>query len=100
MPKRETRATYRRRRLALAAGVGATLAAGAAVAGAGVATKPEPPVGGAATDTTYIAPPVSVTAATGAATPKSTRTSCTSLVHIGDSTSEGLVSHDYLPNPR
>jgi len=27
----------------------------------------------------------------------SNRTSCTSVVHIGDSTSEGLVSHDYLP---
>jgi peptidoglycan/LPS O-acetylase OafA/YrhL len=26
------------------------------------------------------------------------RTSCRSVVHIGDSTSEGLVSHDYLPN--
>lgn len=28
------------------------------------------------------------------------RTSCTSVVHIGDSTSEGLVSNDYLPDPR
>jgi len=27
----------------------------------------------------------------------SNRTSCTSVVHIGDSTSEGLVSHNYLP---
>ncbi|MGH3278011.1 MAG: acyltransferase family protein [Trebonia sp.] len=27
------------------------------------------------------------------------RTSCASVVHIGDSTSEGLVSRDYLPNP-
>ena len=27
------------------------------------------------------------------------RTACTSVVHIGDSTSEGLVSADYLPNP-
>jgi peptidoglycan/LPS O-acetylase OafA/YrhL/lysophospholipase L1-like esterase len=27
------------------------------------------------------------------------RTSCTSVVHIGDSTSEGLISSDYLPNP-
>ena len=26
------------------------------------------------------------------------RTSCTSVVHIGDSTSEGLFSNDYLPN--
>ncbi|HSZ47238.1 MAG TPA: acyltransferase family protein [Streptosporangiaceae bacterium] len=27
------------------------------------------------------------------------RTSCKSVVHIGDSTSEGMVSSDYLPNP-
>ncbi len=27
------------------------------------------------------------------------RTSCASVVHIGDSTSEGLTSPDYLPNP-
>ena len=26
------------------------------------------------------------------------RTSCTSVVHIGDSTSDGLFSSDYLPN--
>ncbi len=30
----------------------------------------------------------------------STRTSCRSVVHIGDSTSDGLVSADYLPNPQ
>ena len=28
------------------------------------------------------------------------RTSCTSVAHIGDSTSEGMVSPDYLPNRR
>jgi hypothetical protein len=27
------------------------------------------------------------------------RTSCQSVVHIGDSTSDGLISSDYLPNP-
>jgi peptidoglycan/LPS O-acetylase OafA/YrhL len=27
------------------------------------------------------------------------RTSCRAVVHIGDSTSEGLISPDYLPNP-
>jgi hypothetical protein len=27
------------------------------------------------------------------------RTSCTAVVHIGDSTSEGLISADYLPDP-
>jgi peptidoglycan/LPS O-acetylase OafA/YrhL/lysophospholipase L1-like esterase len=48
------------------------------------------------------------TAATGPASPVATvpalptpppRTSCTAVVHIGDSTSEGLTSPDYLPNP-
>ena len=30
----------------------------------------------------------------------SAQTSCRSVVHIGDSTSEGLISHAYLPNPK
>jgi hypothetical protein len=30
----------------------------------------------------------------------SSRTSCTSVVHIGDSTSEGMISTSYLPDPR
>jgi peptidoglycan/LPS O-acetylase OafA/YrhL len=34
----------------------------------------------------------------GATAPISTRTSCHAVVHIGDSTSEGLVSPQYLPN--
>jgi peptidoglycan/LPS O-acetylase OafA/YrhL len=35
-----------------------------------------------------------------AAAPGPARTSCRSVVHVGDSTSEGLTSSDYLPNPR
>jgi hypothetical protein len=31
---------------------------------------------------------------------KSKTNPCTSVIHIGDSTSEGLVSADYLPNPK
>ena len=47
---------------------------------------------------TTIAPPGSVPS------PQATghhplRTSCTAVAHIGDSTSDGLVSRDYLPNP-
>jgi peptidoglycan/LPS O-acetylase OafA/YrhL/lysophospholipase L1-like esterase len=30
----------------------------------------------------------------------STRTACRSVVYIGDSTSEGSISHSYLPNPK
>ena len=49
------------------------------------------------------------TAATGPASPVAKvpalptpppRTSCTSVVHIGDSTSDGLFSNDYLPDKR
>jgi peptidoglycan/LPS O-acetylase OafA/YrhL len=36
-------------------------------------------------------------AAAAAASPA--RTSCRSVVHMGDSTSDGLISSDYLPNP-
>ena len=52
--------------------------------------------------------PHKVTAKAAAAGPAATvpalptpppRTSCTSVVHIGDSTSEGLISPDYEPNP-
>jgi peptidoglycan/LPS O-acetylase OafA/YrhL len=32
--------------------------------------------------------------------PPATRTSCRSVVYIGDSTSEGQISTDYIPNPR
>jgi peptidoglycan/LPS O-acetylase OafA/YrhL len=34
------------------------------------------------------------------AVPPATRTTCRSVVYIGDSTSEGQVSTDYIPNPR
>jgi peptidoglycan/LPS O-acetylase OafA/YrhL len=39
-----------------------------------------------------VATPYPTTAAAG-------RTSCTAVTHIGDSTSEGMVSPDFLPNP-
>ena len=34
------------------------------------------------------------------ASPAATKTSCRSVVYIGDSTSEGEISTDYIPNPR
>jgi peptidoglycan/LPS O-acetylase OafA/YrhL len=45
------------------------------------------------------------TASAAASTPRQApadpdRTSCRSVVHIGDSTSEGLISPEYLPDPR
>jgi hypothetical protein len=66
--------------------------------GAGSAADP-PPLPARTTATT--------TKATGTgATPPSAessgplRTSCSSVVQIGDSTSEGLISNDYLPDPK
>jgi peptidoglycan/LPS O-acetylase OafA/YrhL len=39
-------------------------------------------------------------AAPASGSPSRPRTSCRSVVHIGDSTSEGMISADYLPDPR
>jgi peptidoglycan/LPS O-acetylase OafA/YrhL len=43
---------------------------------------------------------VAETVTVDAAAPVERRTTCDAVVHIGDSTSEGLVSPDYLPKPR
>ena len=73
---------------------GATAAAGVSIPpGGGAGTRPGDGNGGADTMTAG-------SAATVAALPTPPpRTSCTSVVHIGDSTSEGLISPDYLPDP-
>jgi peptidoglycan/LPS O-acetylase OafA/YrhL len=44
--------------------------------------------------------PVSKTVTAKKAAADTHRTSCDGVVHIGDSTSEGLVSSEYLPNPK
>jgi hypothetical protein len=54
---------------------------------------------------TASAQPEPTAASTAASTPRPAaadpdRTSCRSVVHIGDSTSDGLISPDYLPDPR
>ena len=51
---------------------------------------------GTATGTTITNGPVAMVAALPVPPP---RTSCSAVVHIGDSTSEGLISADYEPNP-
>jgi peptidoglycan/LPS O-acetylase OafA/YrhL/lysophospholipase L1-like esterase len=43
--------------------------------------------------------PAPAGAAGAAASPSRLHTSCRAVVHIGDSTSEGMISADYLPNP-
>jgi peptidoglycan/LPS O-acetylase OafA/YrhL len=45
-------------------------------------------------------PPTATVRAARPATAVATSTSCRSVVYIGDSTSEGEVSTDYIPNPR
>jgi peptidoglycan/LPS O-acetylase OafA/YrhL len=62
---------------------------------ASTGTALAPAQGGSPATSTSGSPPDG-TAPAGAG---STETSCRSVVHIGDSTSEGLTSPDYLPNP-
>jgi peptidoglycan/LPS O-acetylase OafA/YrhL len=77
-----------------------TATAKGVVAGSGGSSDAQP-TGGYATQPVIGGPPT--TLATGAATVAALptpppRTSCTSVVHIGDSTSDGLFSSDYLPD--
>jgi peptidoglycan/LPS O-acetylase OafA/YrhL len=75
----------------LTAGSGVVLAAFAGLAGAGSGPS-------RANEPGHITVAKTVTAKHTRAGPR--RASCNSVVHIGDSTSEGLVSPKYLPNPR
>jgi peptidoglycan/LPS O-acetylase OafA/YrhL len=57
------------------------------------------------TPTASSRPQSTATASAAASTPRQAaadpdRTSCRSVVHIGDSTSDGLISPEYLPDPR
>jgi len=79
----------------------------AASAGPSVSAASSPIPGGSATG--HSDPPSSGPGGSKAAAARATvaavdrsfplRTSCTSVVHFGDSTSDGLVSADYLPDP-
>jgi peptidoglycan/LPS O-acetylase OafA/YrhL len=96
------RSLPRRTRLALTAS--AAVLAFAFIALAGV-SPPAPITSVTAkirTQASQIGPPParrSHPAATTTRAGPSSRTSCRAVVHIGDSTSEGLVSSDYLPDP-
>jgi hypothetical protein len=54
---------------------------------------------GPATASTTVPPPSTVPVAPTTAVPSDPRTSCTSAVHIGDSTSVGLMAPNYLHDP-
>jgi peptidoglycan/LPS O-acetylase OafA/YrhL len=82
---------------------GAPTASGAATAGAAATAGGSGQAAGA-TGGQGTAGAVTIAAAGPAATVAALptpppRTSCASVVHIGDSTSEGLISSDYEPNP-
>jgi hypothetical protein len=57
------------------------------------------PTSAASAHPTASARPTSARPTSARPTSAGLRTSCRSVVHIGDSTSEGLISADYLPNP-
>ncbi|HEX3608440.1 MAG TPA: acyltransferase family protein [Solirubrobacterales bacterium] len=76
------------------------LVATVGLAGAALDPNAEPPV----VSGSAVASPVSISTAARRATPSGERaiprqSSCRSVVHIGDSTSEGLTSSNYLPSP-
>jgi peptidoglycan/LPS O-acetylase OafA/YrhL len=82
----------------------ASLAAGSALPAPPAAATGHPQAGGTGAARTSLKRSAAGTPATGLArgTQPGTsglRTSCSSVVHIGDSTSEGLISPSYLPNP-
>ncbi len=85
-------AVGKRARIAVAACVPVLVLASCGIAGV------VPPSSAAATKP----PPARTSAASrsGGSARGPARTSCRAVVHIGDSTSEGLISADYLPNPR
>jgi peptidoglycan/LPS O-acetylase OafA/YrhL len=74
-------------------------AASAGLAGTSALGASNSMTGGGSTQRTQELAPVGGKGAKGAVSRGRLRTSCTSVVHIGDSTSDGLVSADYLPNP-
>ena len=79
-----------------AAGAGGATAAGGAGGGTSGGGKAGAGQAHEVTVKTVAAGPAAVVPALPTPPP---RTACTSVVHIGDSTSEGLISADYEPNP-
>lgn len=79
---------------ALAGSFSVLAVAGAGLAGAGPGTASEPTAAG-----TAIARTIRVRTVSAARAAASRRSSCRRVIHIGDSTSEGLTSHEYLPRP-
>jgi peptidoglycan/LPS O-acetylase OafA/YrhL len=115
------RSTARRGWAMLAAAAGITAVAGVALAGAVPAASagqakapvlatgssavsslagPGSPAGPTAAGHGALAAGLSQAGASGPSSGPLPHTSCRSVVHIGDSTSDGLISSDYLPDPQ
>jgi peptidoglycan/LPS O-acetylase OafA/YrhL len=92
--RRWRRHRIRRRAIAAMAGAGAiVIAAFAGLGGAGLERSNGSAPGRITLSRTFVA-------AHTHPRPRAPRTSCRGVVHIGDSTSEGLQSTSYLPNPK
>ncbi len=95
--------------LAGVGGIPATASTAAALSGGGVSAVTNPVAGASASSRHHCASSASHASGctpAGRPSPSPTmpqqsqlRTSCTAVAHIGDSTSDGLVSPDYLPDP-
>ena len=95
-------AAGRRTRLTIVASIGVVALASCGLAGvvrpsaspeAGTMPAPSPAAA-------HLQPSSAPASPSPAATRGPARSACRAVVHIGDSTSDGLISPDYLPNPR
>ena len=82
----------------LGGAVAAPVASGAAALGAGTGTLSDSTNSVSHANTKHAATSAGHSPSPSASADGPLRTSCTSVAHIGDSTSEGMVSPDYLPD--
>jgi GDSL-like Lipase/Acylhydrolase family len=90
--------TFSPRQHSSAGGSGKSARSGSARAGSTTTSAPSAPAAATTTSTTRAGPTTTSLAKTVAAA-SGLQTSCRTVVHIGDSTSEGLTSPTYLPDP-
>jgi peptidoglycan/LPS O-acetylase OafA/YrhL/lysophospholipase L1-like esterase len=94
-------AAGRRTRLTVGASVGVVALASCGLAGVvRPSASPAPGTMGAPSPAAHVEAPSKSTGPAPATTSGQVRSACRAVVHIGDSTSDGLISPDYLPNPR
>jgi peptidoglycan/LPS O-acetylase OafA/YrhL len=79
--------------------VAATGSSGTGAVGSGAGANRDPHGGGSAGRTGTGSAKAGANPGVGATRDPQPQTSCRQVVHIGDSTSEGMISSDYLPDP-